>query len=156
MICRIVVSLRVSIVRQAIIREFERRDDVAIFECSDSDHDSVPHEFDVASQLRILLLGDENSDAFGATSEYVGCTANRPGDAIAVITDIDTCHPVPPEISRWLTEFPELTVIGIHRQSGKIYTFRQTIEVRESGDSMSTIVATIERFLKSQEEVRIS
>ena len=155
-ICRIVVSLRPGIVRQAIIRELESRDDVAIFDCSDSDHNSLPHEFDVASQLRVLLLDTDNPDGLEITSEHVGWSVDRPSDAIAVITDIDMFRSVPSEISRWLVEFPELIVIGIHSPSGKIYTFRQTIEVRESGDSLSTIVAAIERFLKSREEVRIS
>jgi hypothetical protein len=156
-ICRIVISLEPSIVREAVLKELRTREQFCIYECDPSECDAIPHEFDVAGQLRRILLASDAPEDADRCRDCVDDAAYVATDdpaamgrhGICVITAIESADVVPPDIARWVTEFPEVVVIGIDAVSGKILRFRQTIEVVESGDSLSDLVNTVGRMTEA-------
>ncbi len=79
-------------------------------------------EWAIACNLRTLLNGDISVD-----------------DPVIVVTSIDEADDIPALCSRLLTEFPEITIMGICRNTSRIRSFQLRIQVEEIHCSLSDL-----------------
>ena len=147
---QVIVSLKQGILREVLSRFLASRTDILLIERPWIDSDASVHEFEMSLLLRSLLNRQSSEWPFrnehrvaryfrGASEEALGI--------VVVVTNIDSSVRIPAEVSRWLTEFPEVVIVGVHWESARVQTFRQVIEVHESGDSLSEIVVALETCL---------
>ena len=144
----VILSLKQGVLRGVLARHLKSKSSIEGIECPWNENESI-HQFEIALILKNILNQSSTDVAFSRSrlTEFFHDSPHEVVDAPILITNIEANSHVPPQISRWLTEFPNLIVVGVHWESALVQTFRQIIEVCDSGESVSGILDALKACL---------